>query len=112
EILTGRAPECREVVADDQGVDAAAYPALGEIAERDLAPSGEAQDGARHDQPERGHRAQRVDGAHRLARTEWRARARVEEVQRHLVRVELGQLGREFGALLDRLAHAEDPAAT
>ena len=47
---------------------------------------------------------------HRLV-AERRAGARVEEVQRHLVRVELGELGGELGALLEGLAHAEDAAA-
>ena len=36
---------------------------------------------------------------------------RVEEVQRHLVRVELGEVRGEFGALLEGFAHAEDAAA-
>ena len=39
------------------------------------------------------------------------ARARVEQVDRHLARFELGELEREVDALLERLAHAEDAAA-
>ena len=34
-----------------------------------------------------------------------------EEVQRHLVRLELGELRGELGPLLERLAHADDAAA-
>ena len=34
-----------------------------------------------------------------------------EEVDRHLARLELGELEREVDALLERLAHAEDAAA-
>ena len=43
---------------------------------------------------------------------ERRTRARVEKVYRHLARFELGELEREVDALLERLAHAEDAAAT
>ena len=50
-------------------------------------------------------RGQHVEVAER------RARARVEEVQRHLVGIQLGELRGELGALLERLAHAEDAAA-
>ena len=79
--------------------------------ERQLAPAGEAQDRAREREPERGDRAQRVQRRHRLEVRERRARARVEEVQRHLVGVERGELRGQLGALLERLAHADDPAA-
>ena len=40
-----------------------------------------------------------------------RPRPRIEQVDRHLARVELGQLEGEVDALLERLAHAQDPAA-
>ena len=42
---------------------------------------------------------------------ERRAGARVEEVQRHLVRLELAELGGQLGALLERLAHPDQAAA-
>ena len=42
---------------------------------------------------------------------ERRAGPRVEEVQRHLVGLELGELRGELGALLQRLPHADDAAA-
>ena len=42
---------------------------------------------------------------------ERRAGARVEEVERHLVRLELAELGGELGALLEGLAHADEAAA-
>ena len=108
----GSRPERRQVVADDHGVDAADHAlARAEVAQRELAPAREAQDRARQREPERGDRPQRVQRRHRLEVRERRARARVEEVQRHLVGVERGELRGQLGALLERLAHADDPAA-
>ena len=58
------------------------------------------------------------DRLQRLARAEASSRSpsgvpgpRVEQVDRHLARLELGELEREVDALLERLAHAEDAAA-
>ena len=85
--------------------------ARAEVAERELAPAGEAQHGARQREPEGGDRAQRVAGVDDGQVGERRAGARVEEVQRHLVGVELGELGGELGPLLERLAHPDDAAA-
>src|SRR4029079_1121609 len=39
------------------------------------------------------------------------SRPRVEQVDRHFTRIELGQLEREVDALLERLAHTDDAAA-
>src|SRR4029079_1518725 len=39
------------------------------------------------------------------------SRPRVEQVDRHFTRIELGQLEREVDALLERLAHTNDAAA-
>ena len=56
-----------------------------------------------------------VRSASAAGRTGWSPKGvpgpRVEEVQRHLVRVERGQLGGELGALLEGFAHADDAAA-
>ena len=57
----GRPAQRGEVVADDDGVDAAEQAVAGaEVTQRDLPPAGVAQDRARQGQPERGDGPQRV----------------------------------------------------
>ena len=62
-------------------------------------------------EPEQRDRLQRLARRERRLVAERRARPRVEQVDRHLARFELGELEREVDALLERLAHAEDAAA-
>ena len=62
-------------------------------------------------EPEQRDRLQRLARRERRCVAERRARPRVEQVDRHLARFELGELEREVDALLERLAHAEDAAA-
>jgi len=74
-------------------------------------PAGEPEHGARQREPERGDGLQRLRRGQHVQIAEGRARTRVQEVQRHLVRIQLGQVRGEFGALLEGFTHAEDAAA-
>src|SRR4029453_17421696 len=87
------APQSGQVVADNHCVDAAQEPFTGaEIAEREFAPTGVAENRAWHGKPERGDGAQGVLAVHDSLVFQRGARAGVEEVQGHLIRLKCGQL--------------------
>ena len=100
-----------EVVAHDERVGTGEQAHRLELAEHPLAAARQPDPRARHHEPEQRDRLQRLPRREQPAVTERRARARVEEVDRHLARLERGELEREVDALLERLAHAEDAAA-
>ena len=107
---SGGRPVDGEVVADDQRVGAGEQAHRLQLAEHVLAPAREPEPRARE------HEAEQRDRLERLARRDQplvaeRRAGGEQEVDRHLARVELGELEREVDPLLERLAHAEDPAA-
>ena len=110
-VVVGGTAGSREVVADDQRVGSREQPHALQLAEHALAPAGQAQPRAGQDQPEQRDGLQGFARAQRLVLRRAGCRAGVEEVDRHLARVELRELEREVDALLERLAHAEDAAA-
>ena len=111
EIILGVATERGEIVAGDDGVDAAEQAFLrADVTEGELAAAGEAEDGARQCQAEGTDGAQGIlDGDEREV-LERGAGAGVKEVHGDLGGVELGELGRELGPLFEGLAEAEDAA--
>src|SRR5262245_63287327 len=112
QIRLGGPAEGSEVVTDDDGVDPTDHALLGaEITEGDLAPAGVPQDRVRQGEPESGDGTKRFAGVDDGIVAERRPRPGVKEVQRNLVRPELGELGRKLGSLGDGLTEADDPAA-
>src|SRR6266542_3003657 len=73
--------------------------------------AGESNPDVGHDEPEQRDRLQGLAGREQRLVVERRAGPRVEQVDGHLARRELGELERKVDALVERLAHAEDPAA-
>ncbi len=82
-----------------------------ELAEHALTSAREPDPRARHDQPEQRDGLQRLARREQRAVVERRAGPRVEQVDRHLARRQRRELEGEVDALLERLAHAQDPAA-
>ena len=109
-VLLRRAAAGREVVPDDERVRAGEQAHALQLAEHVLATTGEAEPGAREDEPEQRDGLERFTGRDQPLLAE-RGAAREQEVDRHLARVELGELEREVDALIEGLAHAEDAAA-
>ncbi len=83
-----------------------------ELAEGDLPPAGVAEDHPGQGQAEEGDPADGLERLHQRTVTHGGAGAGVEEVHRHLGRVDLAQLAQQLQSLIVGLAQAEkDPAA-
>ena len=89
----------------------ARMPALLERLQRYLAAPGESHERAWKRHARHRGKAQRLDRFEQRTISEGRARARVEKVYRHLLRLQFLQRGEKVDAIRDRLAHADDAAA-
>ncbi len=112
QVVLGRSPQGGEVVADDQRVRAREQSHRLELAEHAFASSREANPCRRQHQPEERDRLQRLARREQRSFSERGARPRVEQVHRNLARFERRELEREVDALLQRLTHPNDAAAT
>ena len=100
----------REVVADDERVGPGQQAHRLQLTQYSLPTTREPEPRAREDQPEQRDGLQRFAWWKQCFVSEGSARTRVEQVDRHLARVERGELEREVDALLECLTHTEDAA--
>ena len=100
-----------QVVADDERVRTGEQAHRLQLAQHALAAAGEAQPRTREDEPEQRDRLQRLARGEHGVIGERCAGTRIEQVDRHLARIELGELEHEVDSLVERLTHAENAAA-
>ena len=109
-VLLGRVAERGQEVAHHHAVEPGLDGQPLQLAEVLDAPAAEAEQRVGEDQAEDRDPLDRLPRVHVLAVAELRARARVEQVDRHRRGVDLGQLEGHLDALLARLAEVEDAA--
>ncbi len=111
EVCVRLAADGREVVADDQRVGAREQAHALQLAEHAFAAAGEPEPRRRQHEAKQRDRLERFARCEQRLAAERRTGARVEEVDRHLARLERRELEREVDTLRERLTHPEDPAA-
>src|SRR5439155_12808210 len=109
-IVLGLGPEGGEEIPHHHPVEACLDGEGLEVAEVLDAPAAEAEEGLRKDQAEDRYELHRLPRVDQLPVAEFRARARVEEIDRDAGRVHLGELERHLDPLLPSLAQIEDAA--